>query len=147
MSTIEDAVSALEGMMSGSKNAMEQMGRSGRGERFILKYLYDKETAVLPSEIGDAMHSSNARISAALGSLEKKGQVHREIDINNRRNILVTITDEGRERTRIEMENMRSQLVSIFTEMGEQDAAEFVRLIRRFSEVAWQVFSNVTADG
>jgi len=147
VSKIEEAVTALEDMMSGHKNAIEQVGRSGRGERFILRYLYDKDAAVLPSEISYAMHSSNARISAALGSLERKGQIRREIDTTNRRNILVTITEAGRGRIRTDMAKMRGQIIGVFTEMGEQDAVEFVRLIKRFSEIASRVFSNEPPEG
>ena len=144
---IENIVTTLEEMMSSRKNPMEQMGRSGKGELFILKFLYDKNSAVIPSEIGEAMHSSNARISAALGSLEKKGQIHREIDISNRRNILVTITEEGRERIRSSMNQMRKRMISIFTEMGENDAVEFARLIKRFSEIAFRVLEHDPPDG
>ena len=147
MSKAEEVFIALEEMMSGRGNAMEQMSRSGKGELFILKYLNDKNTAVLPSEISDAMHSSNARISAALGSLEKKGQIHREIDITNRRNILVTITEEGRGRICLNMKNMRERMVGILTEMGEHDAAEFIRLIKRFSEIAHRTLNNEPPDG
>ena len=147
MSTIEEVVIALEEMMSGHGNAMEKMSRSGKGELFILRYLNNKNVAVLPSEIGDAMHSSNARISAALGSLEKKGQIHREIDTTNRRNILVTITEEGRKRIRLSMEKMRERMIYVLTEMGEQDATEFVRLIKRFFEIASRVFDNSPPDG
>ena len=147
MSKIEDAVAVLEDMMTGRRNAMEQVGRSGKGELFILKYLDCNEAPALPSEISDAMHSSNARISAALGSLEKKGQVHREIDTTNRRNILVTITEEGRERIREDLIKMRDQMVDVFTEMGEQEAVEFVRLIKRFSEIANRVFDKEQPEG
>jgi len=142
MNRIEEAVAELEIMMTSHKNAMEPMGRGGKGELFILNYLNNKDEAVLPSEIGDAMHSSNARISAALGSLEKKGHIHREIDTTNRRNILVTITDEGRERIRNDMMKMRGQMINIFTEMGESDTIEFVRLIKRFSGIASRVFEG-----
>lgn len=140
MEKIEEIVTALEEMLSGRRNPMEQIGRSGKGELFVLKFLYDKNSAVIPSEIGEAMHSSNARISAALGSLEKKGQIHREIDTSNRRNILVTITDKGRERILSNMSKMREGMVSVFIEMGEDDAVEFARLIKRFHELASRVF-------
>ena len=132
--------------LSSRQNMMEQMGRGGKGELFILKYLSDKHTAVIPSEIGGAMHASSARISAALGSLEKKNQVHREIDVNNRRNILVTITEEGRERSRSEMCFMREKLVRAFTEMGERDAAELVRLTRIFFIICGRIFEDEPPD-
>ena len=141
MSKIEEAVTTLEEMLFNRQgHAMDEMGRSGKGELFILKYLSDKDAAVIPSEISDVMHASSARISAALGSLEKKGQIHREIDPANRRNILVTITEEGRERTRATVNHMRERMIGVFTEMGEQDAVELVRLAKRFLEIAQRVF-------
>ena len=147
MSRIEEAVAAFEKLMSGSrKNMMEQMERNSKGELFILKYLYNKNTAVIPSEISDAMHTSTARISAALGALEKKGQIHREIDTTNRRNILVTITEAGRERSRSDLQQMRAFMINILTEMGEQEAVEFVRLLKRFSEITNRVLSNEPSD-
>ena len=135
MGSIEELVDALGEMMSRGK-VMDEFNRSGKGEIFILKYLYMKETPASPSELSEALNSSTARISAALGTLEKKGQIHREIDTTNRRYILVTITEEGRERIRANMARMRNHLIQVFTEMGEEDAREFVRLSKRFFEIA-----------
>ncbi len=135
MGSIEELVDALGEMMSRGK-VMDEFNRSGKGEVFILKYLYMKESPASPSELSEALNSSTARISAALGTLEKKGQIHREIDTTNRRYILVTITEEGRERIRANMARMRNHLVQVFTEMGEEDAREFVRLSKRFFEIA-----------
>jgi len=147
MDRIEEAVSTLEEIMSGTHgNIMEQMGRSAKGELFILNFLSGKDAPVLPSEISEAMHTSTARISAALGSLEKKGQVHREIDTSNRRNILVTITEAGRERIRAIMAGMRGRIVRVLTEMGERDAVEFVRLTKLFFEAAGRMYEDILSD-
>jgi len=137
MSGLNKAAADLEALLVGrQKNMMEQIGRCGRGELFILKYLYDKNTADIPSHISEAMHTSTARISAALNSLEKKGQIRREIDTSNRRNILVTITQEGRQRILSDMQQMREQMIGILAKMGEGDASELVRLIQRFLEIS-----------
>ncbi len=135
LSGIEELVGSLEKLMSRGK-VMDEYNRSGKGEIFILKYLYMKESPASPSELSEALNSSTARISAALGTLEKKGQIHREIDTTNRRFVLVTITEDGRERIRANIDRMRSHLIQVFTEMGEEDAREFVRLSKRFFEVA-----------
>ena len=146
MSKIEEAVASLEEILFNRQgHAMDEIGRSGKGELFILKYLSEKDEAVIPTEISDVMHASTARISAALGSLEKKGQIKREIDTTNRRNILVTITEDGRKRIRTDMEKMRGQMIAVFTEMGEHDAAEFVRLTKLFFELTHKIFVNGTA--
>jgi len=145
---IEEAVATMQEMMSGNRRCMmEQMERNGKGECFILKYLSDKSTAILPSEISDAMHASTARISAALNTLEKKGQIYREIDKTNRRNILVTITEAGRQRIYAEIRMTRDYLIRIFTEMGEQDTTELLRLLKRFFEISNQVFDKKPSYG
>jgi len=150
MNKIEEAVASLGEIMSSSRvNMMGQMSRSGKGELFILKYLYDKDTngtEVIPSEISNVMHTSTSRISAALGALEKKGQIHREIDTSNRRNILVTITEEGRKRTVSEMEQIQGQMVNIFTKMGEQNAVEFTRLLRLLFDTVDEMYANNEFD-
>jgi len=135
LSSIEELVDSLGELMSRGK-VMDEFNRSGKGEIFILRYLYTKESPASPSELSEALNSSTARISAALRTLEKKGQIHREIDTTNRRFILVTITEEGRERIRVNMQRMQNHLIQVLTVMGEKDAREFVRLSTRFFEIA-----------
>lgn len=141
MSSIEELVDSLGELMSRGK-VMDEFNRSGKGEIFILRYLYTKESPASPSELSEALNSSTARISAALRTLEKKGQIHREIDTTNRRFILVTITEEGRERIRANMQRMQNHLIQVFTVMGEKDAREFVRLSTRFFEIAQRTMSD-----
>jgi DNA-binding MarR family transcriptional regulator len=71
-----------------------------------------------------------------LGALEKKGQIERDIDKSNRRNILVSITNAGRERILTEMTTMTEAMTRIFAEMGEADTLEFVRLTNIFFTVS-----------
>ncbi|WP_040760260.1 MarR family winged helix-turn-helix transcriptional regulator [Ruminiclostridium cellobioparum] len=143
LNAIEEAVNALDALMARGK-FMEDFHRSGKGELFILKYLFEKASPALPSELSEALRSSTARISVALGTLEKKGQIHREIDTSNRRNILVTITDAGRERIHTFMQQMRNHMICVLTEMGEKDAKEFVRLMERFFEIAQRTMPDIT---
>jgi DNA-binding MarR family transcriptional regulator len=124
----------MEALMSYA-HITEELHRPAKGELFILKYLLEKEAPVFPSELSDALGSSNARISKALGQLEKKGQISREIDVSNRRFILVSITDAGRDHIETMMRRMRRHMVEVFTEMGEQDAESFVRLVKDFLEI------------
>jgi len=123
-------------MASGQKDMFENMNRANKGELFVLHFLSKNKTQVIPSELSTALHATTGRISALLGSLEKKGQIEREIDKSNRRNIIVTITDAGRARVRAEMKDIKEGLSRVFIEMGETDTAEFMRLIKRFFELA-----------
>ena len=71
-----------------------------------------------------------------LGSLEKKGLVKREINTADRRNIFVTLTESGSQRARREMDNRQTCMAGIFKEMGEKDTRDFIRLTKRFVELA-----------
>ena len=120
-------------MSNKHKNMIEDVNRANRGELFVLQYLLMHKHEVLPSELSTALHSSTARISALLGTLEKKGQIVRNIDTSNRRNIIVTITDAGRVRAEAELRKMKDRITQVFTDMGEDDTAEFIRLSKKFA--------------
>ena len=138
MNKIEEAVSVFDELMSsrGHGNILEQLGRNEKGELFVLRYLNSCVKQALPSELSEALRSSTARISAVLRTLEKKRQIQREIDTTNRRNIIVTITDEGRKRIMEVEGQMKKNLAQIFSEMGEDDAVDFIRLLKKFHEIA-----------
>ena len=68
-----------------------------RGEGFVLQYIIRRGGNVLPSEISGFMDISTARMAAALNSLERKGLITRRIDPSDRRQILVDLTDKGKE--------------------------------------------------
>ncbi|MDR0315123.1 MAG: transcriptional regulator [Oscillospiraceae bacterium] len=129
-------------MSNGQKDMFENINRANKGELFVLHFLSTHKTQVIPSEISTALHATTGRISALLGSLEKKGQIEREIDKTNRRNIIVTITDAGRERVETEMKVINESLSQIFIEMGEADTIEFLRLIRIFLVLAQKHLPN-----
>jgi DNA-binding MarR family transcriptional regulator len=132
----DKAVIAFNEIMSNSeRNMLENINRANKGELFVLHFLSMRNTATLPSELSSALHASTARISALLRSLEKKGQIERDIDKSNRRNILVTITEAGYERVNTEMKEMQKSMRQVFTDMGETDAVEFIRLSKRFFEL------------
>jgi DNA-binding MarR family transcriptional regulator len=135
MGYVEESVTALTDAMSERKrNILNRIEEEKRGEIFILKHLAFRGTTS-PSELGKAMCSTKGRISAALGTLENKGQIIRETDKNDRRGVLVTITGAGRERVERERRETQEYLGSIFRKMGKADTQEFIRLTRKFSEI------------
>lgn len=111
---------------------MDRMSRDMKGEPFVLAQLGHNGT-MTPSELASGLGSSSARISAVLSSLEKKGLITRDIDHEDRRNILVTLTDAGREAGKERHEEMHSALCWVFEQMGERKTKQFIRLIREFT--------------
>ena len=140
---VGDAIAAFNEIMSGSrKNTFEDINRANKGEIFVLHFLSARDSQALPSELSTALHATTGRISALLGNLEKKGLIEREIDKSNRRNILVTITEAGRNYVETEMGKLLSGLTKVFTEMGETDTREFLRLTKRFFELMQEHMPN-----
>ena len=126
------------------QNVLENMNRFNKGELFALHYLLNCNSEVFPSELSTALDVTTGRISALLSSLEKKGQITREIDINNRRNILVAITDKGRKRVEEEIYLIKERLSNIFIEMGETEAKEFLRLLKIFFELSLKYIPDIS---
>ena len=86
------------------------------------------------------MNASSARVAMALKTLEAKGYVQRRVDQADRRKILVSITPLGQELIQCDREAMHNRMVLILKELGEADAAEFIRIVIRITEVAQSVF-------
>jgi MarR family transcriptional regulator, organic hydroperoxide resistance regulator len=105
-----------------------------QGGAFILQYLYMRKDNVLPSEISNEMSISTARIAAALGNLESKGLINREIDKNDRRQILVSLTPEGIENAKKHQQEVEKDVMEMLQCLGEHDAREYVRIIGKLAE-------------
>jgi DNA-binding MarR family transcriptional regulator len=142
LSRIDELANAFVELMSKGK-IWDEVNSSGKGELFVLKYLDAKGAPTSPSELSESLGSSAARISKVLGVLERKGQIHREINTSNRRYISVTITEAGRERITHLMRIAREHIVLVFTEMGEKNAEEFIRLATYFFETAERTMPNL----
>jgi DNA-binding MarR family transcriptional regulator len=145
-SYILQALISFNEIMTASQLDVERLNRVNKGELFVLRLLAKRDDTALPSELSTALNSSTGRISALLGTLEKKGQIERNIDKSNRRNILVNITETGRERIEAELAKIRNNLTQIFTEMGESDTLEFIRLAECFFSISQKYMTKSEED-
>ena len=106
-----------------------------RGEGVVLQCLLNHNKDMQPGEISMKMSVSGARIAATLNGLEKKGLITRRIDENNRRQIIVRITQKGREMSQAHQKNMVSITVNMLRLLGERDAVEYVRITKRLAQI------------
>lgn len=129
----QEALETLIASVEGSRSIMEErMARATKGEPFVLRQLL-KQGFMTPSQLASAMKSSSGRISAVLSALEKKGMVTRAVDPQDRRNVIVNLTEAGREQALRNREEVRSAVCWVFTQMGERRTREFVELMEEFS--------------
>jgi DNA-binding MarR family transcriptional regulator len=86
-----------------------------------------------------AMHEtlsvSKAAVSQMLGSLEKRGYIRREIDRDNRRKIIITLTKKGKTAIDTGQKRLDDLMTRIVDRFGERDARNFVHLLEHFAEV------------
>ena len=105
-----------------------------QGETFVLYYIALHDGDVLPGEISTEMDVSSARVATALNNLERKGLIIRQIDKNNRRKILVSITPEGKKIAEERYSTLVEKTTTMLTALGEHDAKEYVRIMGRLIE-------------
>ncbi|MBT1161950.1 MarR family transcriptional regulator [Bifidobacterium sp. SO1] len=128
----QDAVSELWRTAWCHRSDMQrELTRGAQGEMFAIRQLAHHGT-MTPSQLAAALNATSGRISTLLSSMEKKGLITRETDPDDRRVVLVNLTDAGRERGRKDMEEMRDAVCWIFSQMGERRTREFVDLTREF---------------
>jgi len=113
----------------------KHLNEAMHGEAFVLRYITVKNSDVLPSEISGEMGVSSARVAAALNSLEGKGLITRQIDLNDRRKILVRITPEGRALAEEQEGAVVEGTAKMLALLGEQDAKEHIRIMGRLAEI------------
>ena len=105
------------------------------GETFAMSYIFRQGGTVLPSDISSEMNISSARVAVILNSLESKGLITRQIDISDRRRILVELTQDGQEFADVHNKAVVNYTVRILKSLGEHDAKELVRIIGRLAEL------------
>ena len=130
------AATLLENMQALRKaKPQKHIDESLHGEAFVLHYIANHDDDVLPSEISSEMGVSSARIAAALNRLEGKGLITRQIDLSDRRKILVGITPEGKALAEKQQQAVLGGAAKMLTLLGEHDAKEYVRLTSRVAEI------------
>jgi DNA-binding MarR family transcriptional regulator len=150
----ENAIERLRAMSSNyGSGVLDRMALYSSGESFLLRLLACKdellphaEGGVHPSELQKRMGTSSARVAAILRSLEKKGFITREVDHNDRRRVIVSITAEGRVHADAEMDEMEAVIREIFLNLGEDDTNEFIRILDRVFEEFVKPRTTVVAD-
>lgn len=87
------------------------------------------------SDICRLLSISKPAVSQMLRSLEKKGYINRDIDKNNRRNLIVTLTHEGRGVLAERYAEHIDKFESIIAHLGEDDVKQMIVIINRMAEL------------
>jgi len=102
----------------------------------------DPENNVGLSDIRGYLSISKGAVSQMLGSLEKKGYINRDIDRNNRRNLIVTLTPEGRGVLASQYDAFSGRLEKIISRLGADDVKQMITIVNRMIEITNELDSE-----
>ena len=88
------------------------------------------------SEISERLCLSKAALSHMANHMEEKGYLTREINKSNRRKLTITLTAAGHEAIKEAAKEFDLSFTKILNALGDEDAAETIRLFNRFAEIA-----------
>lgn len=106
-----------------------------KGEDLFLVMLSEMGGISTPSKVVEDSEFTPARLSAILRNLESKGYIAKKQDEYDKRCTIIEITDAGRERSGDIKKEMIGNALEIIEKLGETDAAEFIRLVRKLAAV------------
>lgn len=113
----------------------EEMGAAVRGEMAVLRLLSIKARSMTAGDLSRLVHMSTPRIAAVLKSLEKKGMIVRSADKEDKRRVLVTLTEKGEAFCIEARRRALADVTKMLSSLGEEDAAHFVRIVTRIHEI------------
>jgi DNA-binding MarR family transcriptional regulator len=112
----------------------QMMNESMRGEAYVLQYIAGHDGDVVPGDISNAMSVSTARMATVLKGLENKGLITRHFDSSDKRRTILKLTQTGAEQAEQCMNQMLHSTAKMLEYLGENDAREYIRILRRLSE-------------
>lgn len=103
--------------------------KPGRGTGLVLAYLYDHGSNVIPSELGKMLNVSTPRVTTILNKLETKNLIERNISPEDRRNVFITLSEEGRKMVAEKKAQQEKLIETLVSRVDEQDIQAFIRVL------------------
>lgn len=122
---------------------MLKLNENAQGEPLVLVYLYKNSgTLIVPSDIARYIGASTARVANILNNLEEKGMISREISREDRRKILVFLTDKGRKETKERRTRTITRISNVFEAMGEERTQQFIEAWALFIQTSMSILEQ-----
>ena len=122
---------------------MLKLNENAQGEPLVLVYLYKNSgTLIVPSDIARYIGASTARVANILNNLEEKGLISREISREDRRKILVFLTDKGRKETKERRTRTITRISNVFEAMGEERTQQFIEAWALFIQTSMSILEQ-----
>lgn len=115
------------------RGPQKQISDSMHGENVILDIISHHE-GFTPSDISNEMGITTARVAAVLNSLETKGMITRQIDTEDRRRIVIELTEAGKKQVQNHYERIMGTVINMLRYLGEEDSMELIRIMGRLAQ-------------
>lgn len=102
----------------------------------------DDDNKVFAVDIQNKLCASKAAVSNMLSSLEKKGFLNREINLDNRRKISLSLTDSGKSELKKCSKPFNDLMVEILERFGYDNTVSLIKLMDKLSEVLDNIYSE-----
>lgn len=135
---INQRVSELEQVLHQMKrNKMDfpPCGGLKKSEIFVLRQIHrlTKDQPVMPSELAKVGDVTLAAITHHLNSLEEAGFIVRESSTDDRRNIYIKLSDQGKELADTLEKAFKEKITGMVEFLGDADAEELIRLVNKIA--------------
>ena len=94
----------------------------------------DNDNCVTPSKICDELGLSKSALTAILNSLEDKQIIERNLSHNDRRMIILTLTEKGQELINDCHAEIRTPFINLSEYLGEEDTLKLIDLLNKSYE-------------
>jgi DNA-binding MarR family transcriptional regulator len=101
----------------------------------LMKGIVDNTLASDGAKIQEALCIKKAAVSQMLGVLEKKGYLKRDINKDNRRKIVLSLTEKGETIIKETEKTIDLMLSKIISDFGEKETMTFIQQFERLSEI------------
>ena len=110
-----------------------------RGELPVLLYLVEEKDGACAGDISEHFGVNTSRVASILNNLCKKGYVVRTPHPTDKRKIQVFVTEKGRSFATERRDEAVRHLSELLRLLGEKDALEHVRIMKRVAELSEQI--------
>ena len=94
------------------------------------------------TDVQKFLYTSKAAISKMLGVLDKKGYINRDINEQNRRELIITLTEKGSSALKDLEKDIDDMLSRIITNLGKEQTSQIINVINQFADAINDVISQ-----
>ena len=114
------------------QSSISKLTRSEQELLMILALtLNEDKKAITVTEISNLLQIQPAGVTHLINPLEKEGYIERLPAANDRRIVLIGLTENGRQKANGFMEEVQEQLVGLINHLGEEDSKKLIDLMSR----------------